>query len=94
MLFGDPTVYGGGVVGHDHLLGIASTGGDFNVLWEPVLILFTNPAAATHHITTLAQLQQAEAAGDAVEFPLPQATFHCSVTSAAAYARGTPAPTV
>lgn len=49
-----PNVYGHGVVGHDHLVGIASTGGDFNILWEPVLVLFTNPTAATTHITTLA----------------------------------------
>jgi hypothetical protein len=89
-----PSVYGGGVVGHDHLLGIASTGGDLNVLWEPVLVLFTNAPAATHRITTLAQIQAAEAAGDAFEVPLPQLDFHCSVVSAAAYQRGTPAPTV
>lgn len=89
-----PNVYGGGVVGHDHLVGIASTGGDFNVLWEPVLVLFTNPAAATTHITTLAQINQDVAAGDAIEVPIPPATFHCSSVSAAAYWRGTPSPTV
>ena len=97
----DPAVYGGGVVGHDHLVGIASTKGDFNVLWEPVLVLFTNSGCAANdptcnvtHITTLAQIQAAEAAGHAFEVPLPQATFHCSAVSAAAYLRGTPAPTV
>lgn len=89
-----PSVYGGGVAGHDHLVGIAKSGGDFNVLWEPVLVLFTNTAAAKTHITTLAQIQAAEAAGNAIEVPLPQLTFHCSVVSAAAYNRGTPSPTV
>jgi hypothetical protein len=97
----DPAVYGGGVLGHDHLIGIASTGGDFNVLWEPVLVLFTkagcaqnNPTCNVTHITTLAQIQAAEAAGHAFEVPLPQATFHCSSVSAAAYSRATPSPTV
>lgn len=89
-----PNVYGSGVVGHDHLVGIASTGGDFNVLWEPVLVLFTNPAAATTHITTLAQINHAVTNGDAIEVPIPPATFHCSSVSAAAYWRATPSPTV
>ena len=89
-----PSVYAGGVVGHDHLVGIAKTGGDFNVLWEPVLVLFTNAFAATTHITTLAQIQAAVAAGNAIEIPLPQATFHCSSVSASAYWNATPAPTV
>ncbi|HKS79738.1 MAG TPA: hypothetical protein VJQ07_12815 [Gaiellaceae bacterium] len=89
-----PNVYGGGVVGHDHLVGIASTGGDFNILWEPVLVLFTNPGAATTHITTLAQINNAVANHDAIEVPIPPATFHCSSVSAAAYWRGTPSPTV
>ena len=89
-----PTVYGGGVVGHDHLAGIASSGGEFNVIWEPTLVLFTNAAAATHHITTLAQITADLKAGDAITVPLPKLDFNCAVVSAAAYARGTPAPTV
>lgn len=89
-----PSVYGGGVLGHDHLVGIAKTGGDFNVLWEPVLVLFTSAHAATTHITTLAQIDAAVATHNAIEVPLPQLTFHCSSVSAAAYWRGTPAPTV
>jgi hypothetical protein len=87
-------VYAGGVLGHDHLVGIAKTGGDFNVLWEPVLILFTSVDPAQTRITTLAQIKTAEAAGKAFEVPLPQLTFHCSVVSAAAYDKATPAPTV
>lgn len=87
-----PSVYGAGVLGHDHLVGIASTGGDFNILWEPVLVLFTNKAAANHHLTTLAQINAALAGPhpDAIAIWLPPATFHCSVVSAAAYAQGTP----
>ncbi|MDE3024434.1 MAG: hypothetical protein KGI93_02570 [Acidobacteriota bacterium] len=83
------TVYGRGVAGHDHLVGIASTGGDFNIVWEPVLVLF-NSTAAVHHITTLGDL----ASSDVTEIPLPALDFHCSSVSAAAYDRGTPAPTV
>jgi hypothetical protein len=89
----DPAVYGGGVAGHDHLAGIASSGGDFNVIWEPVVVLF-NPGAPITHMTTLAQIQKAEKAGQVTLIPLPPASFHCSVVSAAAYARGTPAPAV
>jgi hypothetical protein len=85
-------VYTGEVIGHDHLVGIASTGGDFNILWEPVVILFTNPAAANVHVTTLAQVEAALAGPtpDAIAIPLPGATFHCAAVSSAAYARGTP----
>lgn len=89
-----PSVYGGGVLGHDHLVGIASTGGDFNFLWEPVLVLFTTTQAASTHYTTLAQLKAVEAAGGAFEVPLPQLDFNCARVSAAAYWRGTAAPTV
>jgi hypothetical protein len=91
-----PGVYGGGVLGHDHLVGIASTGGDFNVIWEPVLVLFNSAAdaVAVGHITFLSQITAAEAAGQAFEVPLPQLDFHCSAVSAAVYANGTPAPTV
>ena len=94
----ESTVYGGGVLGHDHLIGIASTGGDFNVIWEPTLVLFTSldAAKALGHITTLAQINAATAGPNpqAILVPLPQLDFHCSVVSAAAYARGIPAPTV
>jgi len=92
------TAYTGGVLGHDHLIGIASTGGDFNVLWEPTLVLFVSldAAKAVGHITTLAQIDRATAGPHPQAFlvPLPQLDFHCSAVSAAAYARGVPAPGV
>ena len=87
-----PSVYGSdptAVVGHDHLVGIASTGGDFNVAWEVVDVLFTNKPAGNEHITTLSQINAAVARGDAIEFDLGFA-FHCGVVSAAAYNAGTP----
>jgi len=90
----EPSVYSHGVLGHDHLAGIASSGGDFNVLWEPTLVLFTSVQAATQHITTLAQINALLASHNAFLVPLPALDFHCSVVSAGAYARGTPAPTV
>jgi hypothetical protein len=90
-----PAVYGAGVLGHDHLVGVPTTGGDWNVLWEPVLIVFTSvDAAIGNHFTTIQQIKDAETLGEVFEIPLPAATFHCSRTSASAYANGTPAPTV
>ena len=85
-----PKVYPGAVIGHDHLMAGPGSGGDFNIAWEPVLVLFTSTAAANEHITTLTQLNAALGRGDVIEVPLPPATFHCSVVSAAVYAQGTP----
>jgi hypothetical protein len=85
-----PSVYAGGVLGHDHLVGIASTGGDWNVLWEPVLVLFTNATAANEHLITLDQINAALAADDVTEIPVPSLTFHCSAVSAKAYTHGSP----
>jgi hypothetical protein len=90
----EPGVYSQGVLGHDHLAGIASSGGDFNVIWEPILVVFTSVQASMQHITTLAQVNKVLGDGEAIPIPIPQAEFHCSVVSAGAYARGTPAPTV
>jgi hypothetical protein len=87
-----PSVYGGGVIGHDHLMAGPASGGDFNIAWEPVLVLFTSTAAANEHITTLAQITAALARHDVIEVPIPQATFHCSVVPAVVYWNGTPVP--
>jgi hypothetical protein len=87
-----PSVYGNGVWGHDHLLAAPGSGGDFNILWVPIAVLFTNAAAANTHITTLDQLRNSEAQHNAFEIALPAATFHCSVNPAAPYNNGTPVP--
>jgi hypothetical protein len=84
------TVYGSGVMGHDHLVGVASTGGDFNVLWEPVLVLFTNTATPGTRITTLAQIEAAVRDHQAAVFANPDAIFPCSVEGPAAYEKATP----
>ena len=86
----DPTA----VPGHDHLVGVASTGGDFNVPWHVYVEVFTSKAAVTH-ITTLAELQFAwdsgailkTASGKGVDTGI---TFICSVVSQAVYQHGTP----
>jgi hypothetical protein len=89
-----PNVYGDGVAGHDHLAGVASSGGDFNVIWEPVLVLFTSKDAASQQITTDDQVNAAVKAGDAIEVPLPQLDFNCAIVGAAVYNHATPAPTI
>ena len=53
-----PSVYGGGVLGHDHLLDVPG-GSEFNVVWVPILIPFMSTAAAQTHISTEAQLDAA-----------------------------------
>ena len=86
----DPIVYGDGVMGHDHLMAGPASGGDFNIAWEPILVLFTSKAAANTHLITKAQVDAAVTSGAAFEVPLPPLTFNCSVVSQAVYARGTP----
>ncbi len=87
-----PAVYGGGVIGHDHLAAAPGSGGDFNVTWEPVLVLFTSAAAASEHITTLSQLTAALRAGAVIEVPVPSLTFLCNSVPAAVWDRATPVP--
>lgn len=94
----EPNVYGtdpSTVPGHDHLVGVAPTGGDFNVPWHVYVELFT-PGATVTHITTLAQLQAAWASGAILQTASGQGidtgiTFACSVVSQGAYQAGTPA---
>jgi hypothetical protein len=95
-----PNVYGPlgvdgkalGVLGHDHLLAPPGSGGDFNVAWQPILVLFTNTAAANNpknHLTTLAQINALVKSGDVMEEgPLP--TFHCEVVPEIVYTNSTP----
>jgi hypothetical protein len=88
-----PDVYGpangSGVLGHDHLMDFPG-GADFNVAWEPILVLFTSTAAANEHLLTDAAIEAAVARGDAIEVPVAALTFHCAAVSARVYALGTP----
>ena len=81
------------VKGHNHLVGIASTGGDFNVAWHVYLVVFTHSAfvdgAINTKVTTLSQLNALVASGD-VQFIDTGFEFHCSVTSQRTYEIGTP----
>lgn len=87
-----PLVYGTDptqVPGHNHLVAGPGSGGDFNVAWEVVEVLFTSKAAGNTMITTDEQVDEAVKAGDAITIDLGFA-FHCSVVAAAAYYRGSP----
>ncbi len=81
------------VKGHDHLVGIANTHGDFNVAWHVKLVVFTAKAVTdgkiNTRITTLAQLQSLETNGYVVVLDTP-ITFNCSSTSERTYDLGTP----
>lgn len=88
----EPGVYGtdpAAVPGHDHLIGLANTGGDWNVAWHVYVILFTNSAAANSHITTKTQLQDALGGGDAISVD-SGIIFDCSAVPASLYWNGTP----
>jgi hypothetical protein len=90
-----PGVYGGGVLGHDHLMAGPGSGGDFNVAWVPTLVLFTKTAYVTH-ITLLSQITALVEAHKAILVPLdgtngtPNLTFHCSVVSSSPYDNALP----
>jgi hypothetical protein len=79
--------------GHDHLVGIASTGGEFNVAWKVILVLFTktgvDDGAMNTRVTTLNQINGLIASGDAVLAPTP-IVFNCQAVSETTYLRGTP----
>jgi hypothetical protein len=81
------------VKGHNHLVGIASTKGDFNVAWHVKLVVFT-PAGFTDGsintmVTTLSQVNALVSKGDAFLADTP-ITFNCSRTSQQTYEIGTP----
>ncbi len=92
-----PAEYGtnpAAVPGHDHLVGLPNTGGDYNVAWHVYVELFT-PGATVTHITTLEQLQAAWTSGAISPGNTGHGfdsgiTFNCSAVSAAAYWGGTP----
>jgi hypothetical protein len=86
-----PGVYGTNpyaVPGHHHLVGVPRTGGDFNVPWHVILVLFTSSATVTH-ITTISQLDAALTSHGIIEVSTPT-VFMCSIVSETAYLMGTP----
>lgn len=87
-----PSVYGGGVLGHDHV-GDFPGGADFNFAWEPVLVLFTSKDAANQHLVTDAQISAAVASHKAIEVPVSALTFNCSWVSVSVWNMATPIAT-
>jgi hypothetical protein len=85
-----PTVYPdpNAVPGHDHLVGVAKTGGDFNIAWHVYVELFTSQAAV-HHITLVSDLSASKASGELEEVDTG-IVFLCSVVSEGSYLAGTP----
>ncbi len=89
-VYGNDAQCGSGVQGHDHLFDAPpAPQGDFNVSWEPVVVLFTSPEFASNHITTEAELEAALDAHQVIEIPLPPATFQCAVVPGVLYDHGT-----
>ncbi len=81
------------VEGHDHLVGVAKTGGDFNVAWHVKLVVFTHAAfldgKINTRIKTVSQINALVSSGDAMVVDTP-ITFNCSITSERTYDLGTP----
>jgi hypothetical protein len=91
-------VYANGVWGHDHIADMPTApklgGGEFEVSWLPIMVLFNSLDTASTHFTTTEQVEEAEAQGLITEVPLPPATFHGNPVSAAVYNNGTPVEAV
>jgi hypothetical protein len=87
------TFTGGLVAGHDHLVGVAKTGGDFNIAWHVYLLLFTPKAltdgAINHELLTLSDIQAAMNSGDLVSQPIDSGIiFNCSIVPESVYLKG------
>jgi hypothetical protein len=84
---------GGLLKGHDHLVGLPNTRGDFNVAWDVELDYFTpqgfSDGAINHRILTLKDLNDAKSRGD-VQGTSIGVTFNCSSTNIATYLGGRP----
>lgn len=90
----EPTVYSGGVAGHDHLMDFPG-GPDFNIAWEPTVLLFTPKGVAdgtvNTHIVTDAQIQAAITNQDVKVIAVPLRTFICAPVPDVLYDMATPA---
>ena len=82
------------VEGHDHIVGTPFTGGDFNVAWHKVLVVFTakgfqNKAYNTR-ITTVNQLEGLLSEGYIKTMDVPSSSFNCNLVPETRYEQGTP----
>lgn len=82
---------GDNVAGHDHVLDFPG-GDDFNIAWEPVVVLFKTKAAANEHVITDARILQLAQDGTVQLIPLAPATFLCSVVPKTIWDMATPIP--
>jgi hypothetical protein len=87
---GNPcTVY----LGHDHLIGVPSTGGGFNVAWAVKLVVFTpkgiGDGAINKRVTTLSDVDALVANGEAAVAPTP-IVFNCQIVAQRVYEKGAP----
>lgn len=92
----EPTVYSDAahhdlVAGHDHVLDFPG-GDDFNIAWEPVVVLFKSKTAANEHVVTDDRIKQLYADGKVDLIPLPQATFLCAIVPQTIWNMATPVP--
>jgi hypothetical protein len=83
-----PGVYGGGVLGHNHLS--PPHGKGFHVTEYPVLVLFTSPAAAQQHLTTKSQVEAAAGRREVILGPFQDFSFLNALVDARVYEIGTP----
>lgn len=86
------------VEGHDHIVGTPFTGGDFNVAWHKVLVIFTTKGfdddAIDTRITSVAQLEGLEANDEVKLIRVPASSFNCSLVPETVYDLGTPVTVV
>jgi hypothetical protein len=70
-------------------------GSDFNIAWEPTVILFTpqgvTDRAVNEHVLTDAQIDALLSTRDAIEVQLPTRTFICASVPASLYEMAAPA---
>jgi hypothetical protein len=84
-----PSVYGEGVLGHNHLSAPLGSK-DYRVIAEPILVLFKTRAAANQLVTTKKQVMDLVKKGVAFLYPAPQYTFINYIVDPKLYDQGTP----
>lgn len=84
-----PSVYGNGVLGHNHL-SAPVTSKDYRVIASPTLVLFKTRAAAKQLVTTRKQVFDLVHKGLAFLYPAPQYMFINYIVPSEQYDLGTP----
>jgi hypothetical protein len=84
-----PSVYGEGVLGHNHL-SAPVTSKAYRVIASPTLVLFKTRAAAQQLVTTRKQVLDLVKSGRAFLYPAPQYMFINYIVPSHLYDEGTP----